>query len=101
MPENEALSDPEIVREVVKEEATRRAHEATEQHLAQYKGRIDWDVRGIIAVFAIVGAFGLAAAQLFLRGDANIPTWAATMVGAVIGFYFGGRATNGHSKEKG
>lgn len=103
MTEHEAqLSDPEIVREVVKEEATRRAQEATEQHLAQYKRRIDWDVRGIIAVIAIIGVFAIAAAQLILRGDANVPTWAATLVGGVTGFYFGSRGgtVNGQAKRK-
>lgn len=54
--------------------------------------RVDWDVRGILAVLSVIGAFGLASAQLFLQLSADIPAWAATLVGAVAGFYFGSRA---------
>ena len=53
--------------------------------------RIDWDVRGILAVLAVLGAFGLAGAQLAQGLSADIPAWAATLVGAVAGFYFGSR----------
>lgn len=54
--------------------------------------RVDWDVRGILAVLSVVGAFGLAVAQLYLKMSSDIPAWAATLVGAVAGFYFGSRA---------
>jgi uncharacterized protein YcfJ len=59
--------------------------------------RIDWDVRGILAILAVIGAFGLAGAQLFLGLGSDIPAWAATLVGAVAGFYFGSRGgSNGY-----
>jgi hypothetical protein len=50
------------------------------------------DVRGLLAIIALVGAFALAFAQLFLKdGTSDIPTWAASTVSAILGFYFGGR----------
>ena len=58
--------------------------------------RVDWDVRGILAVLATLGAFGLAGAQLAGGHTADIPAWAATLVGAVAGFYFGSRGGNGN-----
>jgi hypothetical protein len=55
--------------------------------------RIDWDVRGILAILSLIGAFGLAAGQM-LMGDGNeIPAWAAAVVSAVMGFYFGSRSS--------
>lgn len=58
--------------------------------------RVDWDVRGILAVLAVIGAFGLAGAQLALDLTSDIPAWAATLVGAVAGFYFGSRGGGGN-----
>lgn len=58
---------------------------------------IDWDVRGILAVLSVIGVFGLATAQLSMGGNAEVPAWAATLVGAVAGFYFGSRGgSNGN-----
>lgn len=53
--------------------------------------RVDWDVRGILAILAVLGAFSLAFTQLTLDLGSDIPAWAATLVGAVAGFYFGSR----------
>lgn len=93
----------EIILRTIKEEAARHASDAAARHTARFKRRrVDWDVRGILALLALVGAFGMAFAQLAYRGDANIPAWAATTVGAIVGFYFGGRGstTNGHGDRR-
>lgn len=87
----------ELILRTIKEEAERHAEDAASRHTERLKRRrVDWDVRGILALLALLGAFGMAFAQLAARGDANIPAWAATTVGAIVGFYFGGRgSTNG------
>ena len=67
--------------------------------------RLDWDVRGFLAVGGLIGAFIIATSQIVVAAlagrfttidtiskAAEIPTWLATMVGAIIGFYFGARA---------
>jgi len=43
-------------------------------------------------MIAVTGAFGLALAGLILEGNAEIPTWTGTLVGAIVAFYFGERA---------
>jgi len=53
--------------------------------------RIDWDVRGILAVLSLLGAFCLAGAQMIQGQTADIPAWAAAVVSGVMGFYFGSR----------
>lgn len=53
--------------------------------------RLDLDVRGVLAILALVGAFAMAFVQLLRGSTADIPAWAATTVGAIVGFYFGGR----------
>jgi hypothetical protein len=60
--------------------------------------RIDWDVRGILAILSLVGAFSLAGVQLAILNTAEIPAWAAAVVSGVTGFYFGSRggSTNGN-----
>ncbi len=63
------------------------------------RSRLDLDVRGIIAILAMLGAFGLAFVLLLDGKPPDIPAWAATTVGAIVGFYFGSRgggAGNGH-----
>ncbi len=61
--------------------------------------RLDLDVRGILAILALIGAFTLAFVQLLYSATgphtADIPAWAATTVGAIVGFYFGGRGSGG------
>ena len=52
---------------------------------------IDWDVRGILAILSLVGAFALSFTQLIVGGSAEIPAWAAAIVAGVTGFYFGSR----------
>lgn len=59
---------------------------------SQPRTRIDWDVRGILAVMGLIGAFGLAIGQLIQGQSAEIPSWAAATVSAIIGFYFGSRS---------
>lgn len=56
-------------------------------------GRLDIDVRGILAIISIVCAFALAFVQLFVSDNhsAEIPAWAAAIVAGVTGFYFGSR----------
>lgn len=62
----------------------------------QGRRRLDLDVRGVLAVLSLIGVFTLAFVQLLgNRGTADVPAWATTVVGAVIGFYFGGRTGNG------
>jgi hypothetical protein len=92
----------ELILRTVKEEAARHAAAEAARHTEGLKRRrVDWDVRGILALLALLGAFGLAFAQLVTHGDANIPAWAATTVGAIVGFYFGGRGgSNGHGDRR-
>lgn len=77
-----------------------RDKDMKEGFTSQGRRRIDWDVRGIIAIMAVVGAFGLAFVQLLTQDSqgANIPSWAATLVGGIAGFYFGSRGggSNGY-----
>lgn len=56
---------------------------------------LDLDVRGMLAILAVLCSFGLAFAQLFLQGNADIPAWAAAVVTGIAGFYFGSRGSNG------
>lgn len=62
------------------------------------RGRLDLDVRGILALAALIGAFGLSFTQLFLLGSADVPAWVSAIVAGVAGYYFGARSggTNGH-----
>jgi len=53
--------------------------------------RIDWDVRGILAILSLLGAFSLAGVQMIQGLTADIPAWAAAVVSGVMGFYFGSR----------
>lgn len=91
----------ELILRTIKEEAERHASDAAARHTERLgRRRVDWDVRGILALLALLGAFSLAFAQLVRGGDANIPAWAATTVGAIVGFYFGGRgSTNGDRRK--
>ena len=58
-----------------------------------YRRRIDWDVRGILAIFAVIGAFALQAVMI-VRGDAgDMPPWVVGLVSAIIAFYFGSRSS--------
>lgn len=54
----------------------------------------DLDVRGLLAIMTVTGAFALAFTQLFLvsSAGAEIPAWAAAIVAGVTGFYFGSRS---------
>lgn len=64
------------------------------------KARFDLDVRGLLAVVALVLSFALAIMQLLLKGNADIPAWAAAVVTGIAGFYFGSRGggMNGGTK---
>jgi hypothetical protein len=73
----------------VKHEAQRTALGAMRRE--QHRRRIDWDVRGILAILSLVGAFALAFTQLVIGQTAEIPAWAAAIVAGVTGFYFGSR----------
>jgi hypothetical protein len=53
--------------------------------------RIDWDVRGILAIMSLVGAFALATGLMVQGLSPEIPAWAAAVVSGVMGFYFGSR----------
>lgn len=61
--------------------------------------RLDLDVRGILAVIALVGSFALGFVQLFMRGNADIPAWAAAVVTGIAGFYFGSRGGGGNGSK--
>lgn len=60
---------------------------------ANRRSRLDIDVRGLLAILALLGAFTLAFTQLALgaANGAEIPAWAAAIVAGVTGFYFGSR----------
>jgi hypothetical protein len=93
----------QLIIQTIRDQAERYAADAAARHTERFgRRRVDWDVRGLLALLALLGAFALAFAQLVYRGDANIPAWAATTVGAVVGFYFGGRGgtSNGHGDRR-
>lgn len=104
MTDEQPLTDggEELILRTIKEEAQRHAADAAARHTERFKRRrVDWDVRGILATLALLGAFTLAFVQLAKGIDANIPAWAATTVGAIVGFYFGGRGgSNGHGDRR-
>lgn len=54
----------------------------------------DLDVRGILALMAICGAFGLSITGMLTNHlpNAEIPAWVVALVSGVTGFYFGSRA---------
>ena len=64
-------------------------------HTTGGRTRVDWDVRGILAILALLGGFTLAGASMLTVGTADIPAWAAATVSAVMGFYFGSRSQDG------
>jgi len=91
----------DLILRTIKEESERHANEAAKRHTERFgRRRVDWDVRGILALLALLGAFSLAFAQLVRGDDANIPAWAATTVGAIVGFYFGGRGSANGDRRK-
>ena len=53
--------------------------------------RLDWDVRGIIAVLSVLGVFSLAGLKLVIYGDAEVPAWAVAITVSVNTFYFATR----------
>lgn len=59
--------------------------------------RLDWDIRGVLAVLSLVGTFGYAVTLMVLSGNYSIeiPPWMPTITGTVVAFYFGGRSGNG------
>ena len=69
------------------------AHMGVDSTGRKFRRRIDWDVRGILAILSLLGAFALAFTQLVLSPEhsAEIPAWAAAIVAGVTGFYFGSR----------
>lgn len=70
--------------------------ELSQQRKAFRQKRLDLDVRGILAIMSLLGAFGLAFLQLQSPlASAEIPAWAAAIVAGVSGFYFGSRAGTG------
>jgi len=103
MSHEDPVNADDLILRTIKEESERHANEAAARHTERLRRRrVDWDVRGILALLALVGAFAIAFAQLSSHGDANIPAWAATTVGAIVGFYFGGRGgtPNGHGDRR-
>lgn len=78
------------------EELSRQGVEAVKLELRNAirddrRKRFDLDVRGLLAIFALLGAFSLAFVQLATGVSAEIPAWAAAVVSGVTGFYFGSR----------
>jgi len=69
------------------------AHMGRSREGRLFRRRIDWDVRGILAILSLLGAFALAFTQLIISPEhsAEIPAWAAAIVAGVTGFYFGSR----------
>lgn len=55
------------------------------------QSRLDWDVRGIIAILSVFGVFTLAGLRLVLYGDADVPAWAVAITVSVNTFYFATR----------
>lgn len=92
----------QVILAAAKEEATRAATAATAKASERlHRVRIDWDVRGILAILVSVGVFALAFTQLALGQTAEIPAWATAIVGGVTGFYFGARggSSNGFHRR--
>jgi len=65
--------------------------------------RVDWDVRGIIALIVTVGVFGIASLQVLTDhpDGATIPAWAAGLVTGVNVFYFATRGNGNGSRKNG
>ena len=59
--------------------------------------RLDWDIRGVLAVMSLFGTFGYAIAVMVISGNytVEIPPWMPTITGTVVAFYFGGRSNGG------
>lgn len=74
------------------EELRRELRNALEKQKKQaQQGRLDLDMRGILALVGLLGAFGLSFSQLFLQGSADVPAWVSAIVGGIAGYYFGSR----------
>ncbi len=57
--------------------------------------RVDWDVRGILAFLAVIGAFAIQGALIANGNGQEMPPWVVGLVSAIVAFYFGSRAGNG------
>jgi hypothetical protein len=53
------------------------------------------DIRGILAIVGLVGAFGLAFYGVIRGGSGDIPAWSAGLVAAIVTSYFVSKGSNG------
>lgn len=67
--------------------AARLTAELKDEILASHQ-RGHLDVRGLLAIMAVTGAFALAGVGLWLKGTGDVPSWASGLVAAVVTYYF-------------
>lgn len=97
---DDPINADDLILRTIKEEAEHHANEAAQRHSERlHRRRIDWDVRGILAILSIVGVFALAGVNLVYKGDANIPAWAATIAATISTYYFVTKAANGNRRK--
>lgn len=60
--------------------------------------RLDWDVKGLIAVLAVFGAFAIQTILIIRNDTLDMPPWVVGLVSAIVAFYFGARS-NGLNKK--
>jgi hypothetical protein len=57
--------------------------------------RLDWDLKGVLAVLSIVGALAIQTVLIASNRTDAMPPWVVGMVMAVVAFYFGTKTGNG------
>ena len=57
--------------------------------------RLDWDIKGVLAILAMFGAFGIQITLIIGGSSSDMPPWVVGLVSAVVAFYFGSRGNGG------
>jgi hypothetical protein len=78
------------------EELDRLIQHRIKRGMSRERRRLFSDPRALLAVIALAGAIAMGVINLALGGDGEVPAWVVAMSTAVITFYFGARASNGH-----
>ena len=53
--------------------------------------RLDWDVKGVLAIMAVLGAFAIQGVLIATHDTNGMPPWTVGLVSAIVAFYFGAR----------
>lgn len=100
------MTGPAYTTDQLTEEVERKVAEiASQLQREERRKRLDFDVRGLLAIITVVGFFLMIFAQLViavLQGQTvtaersvRIPAEVAAVVTGVAGFYFGSRSNGG------